>query len=396
MDMKKINTFVLLLLSVNLAFAQPKKSFKLNTKQMMNDALQAYIKLIPYIDSDMKFSDPQNRDSIKKNLKKLEEMFLSSKHMRELKKPGFSPPRKVITNHINDAVENLNRSNWPLARLQVAATLGICMSCHTQLPEERRSSFSIGSKKINRDHFSSDENYAEHLYLVRKYNQSLKYYDLSLNKRLGEQKKFNSLTKKFNIDKEYVDKILLNDLKKSLSIFLKIKKSPELAGKFLSKYKNRIESKYITTQIESWEKRVQYWKNKKIGKNSFKSENAIKMLLKDVEIIFESQGLPNDVDLLVINGYLGNYLNLHPKSSIVPSLLLWVGRTSQLLNRNFFYEIGDQYLTSCIRDFSKSTVAKKCFEYYKEHIEFSYSGSSGTNIPEYKKKELKELEKLVK
>ena len=63
--------------------------------------------------------------------------------------------------------------------------------------------------------------------------------------------------------------------------------------------------------------------------------------------------------------------------------------------RGFFNSLADLYLQECMLIYTQDPYAKKCYQEYREYVEFSYSGSQGTDIPPDIQQELKKLHKKV-
>ncbi len=104
----------------------------------------------------------------------------------------------------------------------------------------------------------------------------------------------------------------------------------------------------------------------------------------------------NDVDLLFASGILSNYLFENPSTKKAPEINFWLGWAEKHLKREQFFGSGDLFLKQCVKRYSKLPIAAQCLEEYRESIEFDFSGSAGTEIPSDVKKELLDLEQLIK
>jgi hypothetical protein len=63
---------------------------------------------------------------------------------------------------------------------------------------------------------------------------------------------------------------------------------------------------------------------------------------------------------------------------------------------DLFYSLADGYLKTCMDEWPQLPQAKKCFREYEAFIEFAYSGSGGTHLPEEVKAELDAYRKRLK
>jgi tetratricopeptide (TPR) repeat protein len=59
------------------------------------------------------------------------------------------------------------------------------------------------------------------------------------------------------------------------------------------------------------------------------------------------------------------------------------------------FMVPENYYELCVKTNPKTKLAQDCFRKYKSKIVLGYSGSMGTNVPEYEKKRILELQKLT-
>jgi hypothetical protein len=183
-----------------------------------------------------------------------------------------------------------------------------------------------------------------------------------------------------------------------LTIYLKVKKSPEMAFEKLNPYLSQNIPASIKTQWEESVNRAKYWTNKKHKLIDPKNDQDIKKVLTQIEGIAKELNFAdrNVVDLLYFSGVLSNYLYKNGKSSEAAGILYWLGLSHKYLARNDLLNLGDLYFKECIINFSKNAFAKKCLAEYEDSITFGFTGSAGTSIPEEILKELRELKEKIK
>ena len=92
-----------------------------------------------------------------------------------------------------------------------------------------------------------------------------------------------------------------------------------------------------------------------------------------------------------LQGLLYKYLNNNPHTDQAPKLLYWLALNARVTNYSYYYSLADLYLKECMLSHTQHPYAKKCYDEYREAVEFSYSGSLGTHIPEELQQELKQL-----
>jgi hypothetical protein len=374
-----------------------KTEANVSTKEVMHSALNAIVKLVPYMSSELKFTDPNHQQDIEKYLIQVKEAFVNASHIKDLKSPNFEPSSQIIQEHLEETVTLFKNKNKTFARLRLSHTTSICISCHTQLPPEKVSSFTLGFKQVTKNHFDSSFEYAEYLYLIRDYTNALKNYDHAIKERLTNASNLKKIPNLIN-QHEFNDKTLNESIKKSLSIYLKIKKDVNAGLKFINNllaYKNL--TQYLKSDLKDWSRKLQPWKKVALPK-TFSNEVEIKKFINEYLVPLETaeSGMnEQEITLLIASGVLSNFLTQHPSSSLAPEILYWLGVSAHELNNNLFFDLGESYLKSCITHFPKSPIAPRCYMELEEQIIFGYSGSSGTQIPKDKENELKRYRALI-
>jgi hypothetical protein len=79
----------------------------------------------------------------------------------------------------------------------------------------------------------------------------------------------------------------------------------------------------------------------------------------------------------------------------IASLLYWLALCDRVLEYRFYYSLADMYLKQCMLEYTDTPTAQQCYREYENYIVFSYSGSSGSNIPPEVDDELEKLKATV-
>ena len=369
------------------------------TKKVMHQALDSLIQLIPYM-PEMNFKDPKNEKIIDLHLNKIASAFKAARHVKELNSPGFTPNYQIIKEHLDDTIMTFNSNNKTFARLRLSATTAICMSCHTQLPKDKMTSYILDNKKINRTLFENEYEYGNFQFLIRSYRSALSAYKRSVEERLEKRQELLKIKNILGESYDHYDKVLFNTFKKMLIIHTKIFRRPEFAIEIFQEYiaDKRIPS-YMHNDLDVWVKQLNRWKGNKLIQQKFSNDNEIKNFISSVATPLENKATTSgdyDVDLLIVAGVLSNYLQENPETKLTPEILYWEGLTENRLGKNIFFTLGDLYLKECITRYPTSPIARKCFKEYKDEMTLRFTGSIGTNIPKSKQQELKKLESLLK
>lgn len=382
--MKKVLIAVSLILFVQSGFASEEKT---EAKKVMDSVYGPFIKIIPYVYSDEKQltslkTNSAEKSELIKNLTDISGFFKSARHVSYFQRPGFRPSLDTINNHIEDTLISVKSNNFIFAQKRLKALTSLCISCHTQLSENAaENAFGNAISKVKKENFESDYAYGNYLFLVRRFSESEKYFDLAIE----------------NAVKTHNDQELYPSLRRILSIHTKINFNPELAQTFISKYQNNTQLPGLALeQIKTWSKSLEKWK--KFNPKKVKSISSfIQKYLAPLEVNKEkTMSGENDITLLISAGVLSKYLNDNPKTNKVPEILYWLSIAERRLSGSFFFSLSDLYLKDCVKLYRKSVFAKKCYQEYADNIEFGYSGSLGTDIPVEEKQELKLLKSYLK
>jgi|GEM_PF-461000 len=411
----RILAFVLLFSFSSFSFAQSQKNAKsspkvtekksddlsseqLEAKAVMNQVYESFVKIIPYIYSDkliFEGKDKKKQDELLNNMNELSVAFKNAKHVNFLKIPGFKPSLDTINTHIQETIDSLQAKNLVFAHARLKAMTQLCVSCHSQLSDQvSKNAFGEVLSGIKRDQFESDFQYANYLYLVRRFTESKVAYELGIKRAL---ERTTQVGKNSLADDKIINGEIFTSLRRVLSIYTKIGLNPTEAIKFLKNYQNNpAVSKFTKTDIKKWIESLEKWK--KFDINQVKNINTfIDTHLKSLESRQDKVNTgEHDITLLISSGVLSKYLNDHPSDQATPAILYWLAVAERRLSTTYFFSLSDIYLKDCIREYSKSDFAKKCFSEYEDQLTFGYSGSLGTDIPQEEKRELEKLRSLIK
>lgn len=371
--------------------------FAQSTRQTMGKSLDAVIKLIPYTSYELKYIDPKNKENINLYLETLLKAFKDGKHNKEFKQVGFGPSYATLKEHLQETIDSFNSSHKDFSFAQARNITPLCLSCHNQLPKDYNSSFSLGIKQIKRKDFETEFEYAEFLYLVRDYTQAERQYLKVIKNKLEKQKAL----KKEKSSIAFNDPSLTQSLRKLLEINVRIKRDFKKAQRQLKKV---LRNKYLPNSnrvvVLAWLEDIKQWRKNFPKGINIKTDSAMKAFVKKYLYPLKKEGITltedSDVDMLITAGVLSNYLFRHSNKENTPQILLWMGMAENVLGKNVFYTLGDNYFKNCIKKYSNSAYASECYKEYEESIKFRYTGSAGTSIPDNMKRSLNKLKKLVR
>lgn len=356
-------------------------------KAVMNGVYGSFLKVVPYLYSDENSIEALKRDKLKKdellkNLDDLSVFFQSARHVEYFDRPGFRPSLESMNSHLIDTINSVKNNNFVFAQKRLSAMTSLCISCHSQLSATgAQNAFGDALNKTKRDGFESDFAYGNYLYLIRQFDESEKYLNLGLDKALTESRSHE----------------LYTSLRRIISMHTKINFNYTKARAFVNKFESDKRMPALAKDmLTSWSSSLEKWKTFKT--NEFKNvDGFITKYLSPLEDIKELKGTgDNDITLLIASGLLSKYLNDHPQTKSAPQILYWLSVAERRLSNTYFFTLSDVYLKNCIKLYSKSPYARKCYNLYEDNLEYGFTGSGGTDFPPEEKVELARLRSLLK
>ena len=360
-------------------------TFAKNTPEAMRGALSALTELLPYTSSELKFSDPHHEKSINQALEKLTVNFQQAKHSKEIKRPTLEPSYQTLIKQVEDAKVHFSAGNKHYARIKLNQISHLCISCHTQFPEDRLKSQITNHQAIEKVFKEDDFNKANIEFILRDYQKALSSYKKFIKKR-AKKNRSNAKTDQYLLpQKQLFDRELYQAVFNSILIKTKVNGDAKEALKYLKNIEREIElPKYVLTEIEKWEDQLRKWTGEVNINKKIKSLKTDSVLDGD-----------HDIDLLMISGNLSKKNYTDPAQLKQNDLLYWMAMTEYRVGKNSFYSLGDIYLKKCIEIYQKTKPAKECFQAYEEEVMFRHTGSSGVFLPQEVKEELKALKSLL-
>lgn len=360
---------------------------KLQAKGIMDNVYQSFIEIIPYVYSDENMveklkKDPVAKAKLLKDLNEISSFFKSAKHAEYFQRPGLKPTLDTMNSHLEDTINSITNNNFAFTQKRLNVLTSLCISCHGQLSAKgAANAFGDSLSKAERNKFESDFAYGNYLYLIRRFDDSEKYFLMAIDHALIESRTNE----------------LYSSMRRIMSIHTKISFDYKRASAFTEKYiSNPALPQLAKNTFKSWNTSLKEWKDYK-SEAEPNIEVFIKKYLSPLEDIKEQTGDgKNDITLLVAAGVFSKYLNDHPKSELTPQILYWLSIAEKRLSNTYFFTLSELYLKDCIKRFSKSPYAKKCYGLYEENITLGFTGSSGVDIPADEKKELIRLREYLK
>lgn len=354
----------------------------LQTRSLMGQYLTQMTLLKRFFVSEEKFTAPENTAEISEHLKELARLSKEAAHDPVLSSESYKFSRQVLEDHIADTERVFRLGNKSYARWQLASTLSVCMSCHTQVPMMSKTFGEFKGMKM----FSSDFDQAEFLFAIRDFDRAMSYYDKVIDGFPAN-----------HVSTDQVEK----SLQRQVAYFSRVKRAPaDGIAKMKLHQKNKELPEYLRLNTKAWVSQFEEWKKQ----TAFDPRTATdKQILEFAKQNIESHWTPAMLDAidptlvnyLRVSGILYEYLQTHPHTQAEAQILYWLAICDRSINNNFFYSLADMYLKECITRFPADPIAKKCYDEYETQTLLGYTGSSGVHLPPEVKEQLKSLKEWV-
>ncbi|MEZ5571059.1 MAG: hypothetical protein R3E64_03460 [Halioglobus sp.] len=351
-------------------------------RDIMDQLMEQVFALKPLIASESSFNDPANAPEISDALRNMVSLSRQVNHEERIRNTGFQVSGAVLTQQLEEveAVFDMGNKDYALASLK--STLGVCMSCHTQLP-----AVSTRFTRTNQTHVLANPfEEAEFLFLIRNFDAAMKLYAELIQGYPRNQ-------------------IQPDDLEIALyrEIYYYVRVARDMEGLSIALRRNSENQQLperLRNQIKGFAAAVDAVKNEKYP-HFTDAQGADLRSYAEAELVEGVGGdfsldLPQKViNMLQLSSVLYEYLDENPQTPLKPDIFYWLS----FGERRYFYPSLDSlpglYLKQCVLDYPQNPVAKKCFTEYEDIITVLFTGSSGTHIPDDVSQELATMRSLV-
>ena len=262
------------------------------------------------------------------------------------------------------------------------------MSCHNMVQGGKKG-FVKDIRKVKSEDFANKFDYAEFLYLTRDYRKADRNY----------RKWTEFITSKITSQNSLADDIVFKSAIKVMTINLAVYFTPKKGRDYLNRtLLNNNLTPSLKNELKDWNDALipwMKWKRPEVISNTYLNDFIKKYLIpleQEGEIIIDGKVIPT---LLITKGLMDKYLQNSSPGENVAVAMYWKAVAERLVGFSYFFSLADMQLKTCIKDYPKSKIAKKCYSEYERQMVLGYSGSGGVSLPSDIKAELKSLKSLI-
>jgi hypothetical protein len=351
-------------------------------RDIMEQLMEQVFVLKPLIASESSFNDPANAPEISAALRNMVALSKQVNHEERIRKTGFQVSGAVLTQQMEEVEAVFDMGNKDYALVSLKSTLGVCMSCHTQLPAVSTQFTTANQSHVLANPFQE----AEFLFLIRNFDAAMKMYA--------------ELLQGYPLNKVQPQNLEIA-LYREIYYYVRVARDMNgLLRALRSNSENQQLPAGLRNQISGFITAVDAIKNEKdphftdIQGEELRSY-AQAQLVEEVDGDFSLDSPEKVIALLKLSSVLYEYLAENPQTPLKPDIFYWLS----FGERRYFYpslhSLPSLYLKQCVLDYPQNPVAKKCFSEYEDTITVLFTGSGGTHIPEDVTQELTMMRGLV-
>ncbi|MCB1704003.1 MAG: hypothetical protein KDI17_04020 [Halioglobus sp.] len=351
-------------------------------RDIMDQLREQVFVLKPLIASESSFKDPANAPEISEALQNMVALSQQVNHDARISRTGFQVSAAILTQQLQEVETVFDMGNKAYALVSLKSTLGVCMSCHTQLPAT-----SAHFNAANQGHALADPfQEAEFLFLIRDFDAAMKLYAETLQ---GYPR--NQVTPQ-NLEVA---------LYREIYYYVRVARDMEgLSATLKQNSENQALPQRLQSQVKAFIAAVDSVKNEAYrqfteAQGAELRDYAKAQLEGEVSGDFTLDSPEKMIAALQLSSVLYEYLDDNPQTQLKPEIFYWLSFGERRYLYPSVHSLPGLYLKQCVLDYPQHPVAKQCFAEYEDIIVVSFTGSGGTNIPDDLIEELAMMRSLV-
>jgi tetratricopeptide (TPR) repeat protein len=334
----------------------------------MHKMYSALDELYPLMFSKSEFSSKKSNEKISKALRRLTN---SSKVLSKKDLVSFAGKDPVVSLKLEQLRGNFERSEASFlkgdkehSRFLLKSAVGQCYQCHSR--GRALVTYSLNEKSSERFSVLNPFEKAEFLMATRRFEAAQKLLeDFILKPHHSRSERF----------------VLERALTTYLFLTLVALDQPDDARSLIDRRLN-LGAKYLEPTLVAWAKDLRTW-----GRAASRSQmdRELRRLLQ------EPDGYASLVRILKLRKSLYKKMSTENNKNRLARVYWDLGRVYQALMEVGYWEAPEVYYEACINKAPHSNISRRCFDSYRDHVLFGFTGSSGVHIPYDESMKLKRL-----
>lgn len=345
-------------------------------RSIMHSIYTPLSELLPFSMDYKKFSDPANRDVIKKNINELQANVHNLESHAKSRTAGFRFLSHSFARDVKEIKTWYELGRFEEAQFVIHNLTENCIACHSQQPSHKDFSQATDlTKKVEIAKLPLMEK-AQLLVATRQFDEALKTYeDFFKSTELSPAQM--ALMQAFP-DYLKVAIRVKGDLKRPIPVLEQWSKREGVPA-------------YMQAHIKEWISSLQTVSRKNLMKNPSLA-NAKKLMKLGQTDIISARSREKLIYFISASSILLQLVNTRTtKPEEFAEAYYLLGLCESVIGRSFWISQTELFLESAIRADPGSSVAKKAYKELEEQLYGEFSGSSGTHIPDDVNQMLKDL-----
>jgi hypothetical protein len=300
--------------------------------------------------------------------------------------PSLSMIARLLADQTENARQNLRAGHSAYARELIQSLPQYCLACHSRTgsgPSFRNAGDAAGLSEL------APLEQAQYYAAVRQFDRALSIYGQYL--------------KSSDKDAPYSPRWELA-ARNSLAIAIRVENDAAKAEKIVDTVLSNPQAPaFLGAQAEKWKASIARWKKETDRRKKAAQRDGEAELLAVARRLMEEgrkeQLYPadrsGDVSFLRATATLHELLSRYPQGKNAAEALYLAGLNYQTLRDLGLWELHSFYFLGCLHQAPHSELARRCYREYEQNVFLSFSGSSGTHLPEEVKAELATLRTLA-
>jgi hypothetical protein len=277
-------------------------------------------------------------------------------------------------------VSVFDKGNKEYALWTLRSTLGVCMSCHTQLPAVSTRFTAMNDDQVLANPFEE----AEFLFVIRNFDAAMPLYSRAITGYPGDEVDISDVEQAIYRQLYYYLRVARDPL--GLAAALKDGAANTQLPARLREQMERLQAAAMSAQDQAY---PQFTQNQTAELRQYVEAMMNTELVGDVSLDSPEAAIA----ALKLSSVLYEYLNAHPDTPLKADILYWLSFCERRYQS--MQSLPDLYLRQCVLEHPASPVANQCLADYVDSVTLAFTGSGGTHIPDDVAEELDRMRALV-
>lgn len=342
-----MKTIIPALLFLAMTQAAPAESLRPQMNVLANDL----IPLMKLLGNQAEFLDPKNEKLIDDSIQKMEQHVGAIQKSAPLKSAGLKVNAELMKENLAQARNAFKLGDKTGAEFALQDSLNNCITCHIRTKSEDRALPDIDLSKL--DPFRQ----GNFLFATKQFDKGKTEYEYTVEK--------------FSTHKNHTS--LIRSLVTLLGYYVNIKEDPASAAVYFTKVSDNTKlPEYVRNEIKMWVEDLKGWQQEKKSTVELTEQQLLnkakELLVPAPSSILKNEGRKFLVRRLRARSLLYKLMEIPPMKSAAKAEAIYLLGLSFGNNNQSYYTYHALIFKTCINEYPKSDMAKKCFSEFERVV----------------------------